>query len=140
MANDPDSHRYLYVPWTPGTDTFTPGEALAQHVASRHGKRPTVLAVTQAVVARRRWLASQNVVTERSGYVPNDAVVIVWCPTPKLMQKLDVDQARAVVLIEPASTRFEAWAKLVGAYNVVTREVMDAGLNDDAHEALAGIV
>lgn len=132
--------RYLYVPWTPGTDTFASGEALSKHVASLHRQRPTVLAVTQAGVARRRWLASQNVVTERSGYVPGDAVVIAWCPTPKLMQKLDVDKARAVVLIEPASTRFEAWAKLVGAFNVVTRKATDAGLTDGAREALAGVV
>lgn len=44
-----------------------------------------------------------------------------------------------MILIEPASIRFEAWAKLVGASNVVTGEVMDAGLNHDAREALQGI-
>lgn len=135
-----DEQRLLYVPWAPGIDTFTLGESLAKDLAGRLRTRATVLAATQASVARRRWLASQTVVTERSGYVPHGAVVVAWCPTPKLMQRLDIRKARAVILIEPAMTRFDAWAKLVGAQNALTREVMDARLTHAAEEALAGIV
>lgn len=140
MSNDSDAPRFFYVPWTLGIDTFALGEALGKQVAALHKKPPTVLAVTQAAVARRRWLATQNVVTERSGYVPHDAVVIAWCPTRKLMQKLDIEKVRAVILIEPAATQYLAWAKLVGAYDVLGREVMDAALTDPAREALAGVV
>jgi len=45
-----------------------------------------------------------------------------------------------VVLVEWIPGEFTAWAKLVGAYNVVTSEVMDAGLSPDALKALESIV
>lgn len=65
--------------------------------------------------------------------------MIAWCPTRKVMQKV-YDRKSIVILVEWPSDRFEAWAKLVGAYNVLTREVMDAGLTDAAKKALEGIV
>jgi len=45
-----------------------------------------------------------------------------------------------IVLVEWIPREFEAWAKLVGAYNVVTDEIMDANLRPTAIEALKGIV
>lgn len=133
------THQFLYLPWVHGADTFSAGEALGQHLADHFGRRPAVVAATRASVSARRYLSRQNLVTERSGYVPDDTLVIAWCPTRKLMQKVHSDK-NIVLLVEAPSTSFEAWAKLVGAYNLVTREVMATGLNDDAYAALKGIV
>ncbi|MFY9714170.1 MAG: hypothetical protein WAK00_11910 [Microbacterium sp.] len=133
------AHRFLYVPWTQGVDSFSVGEALGQHLATHFGRRPTVVAATRASVSARRYLSKQNIVTERSGFVPEDTVVIVWCPTRKVMQKV-VSDKNIVLLVEAPSTSFDAWARLVGAYNVFTQGVMDAGLNENAREALKGIV
>ena len=133
------AHQYLYVPWVDGEDMLGLGEALAQHVAGHFKRRPTVLTATRASVSTRLYLSKQVVVTERSGFVPDDTVVIAWCPTRKVMQKV-YDRNSIVVLIEWPSDSFEAWARLVGAYNVVTGDVMDARLNDVALEALKGVM
>lgn len=135
-----EAHRILYVPWTSGVDTFTAGEALAKHVSARLGQRPVVVAPTRAAVSAHKYLAAQKIVTERSGYVPSGSVVVAWCPTRKVMQKVVTQEATVVVLVEPAPTSFDAWAKLVGAYNVVTGVVMDAALTDASRKALHDIV
>ncbi|MCB8045021.1 hypothetical protein JM654_15365 [Microbacterium oxydans] len=133
------THQYLYVPWTDGVDMLAIGEALGLYVAQHFKVRPTIVTVTKQSVSTRRSFEKLNIVTERSGFVPENSVVIAWCPSRKVMQKV-YDRKNFVVLVEWPSERFDAWAKLVGAYNVVTREVMDAGLNDAATAALEGIV
>lgn len=132
-------HQYLYVPWTDGIDMLAVGEALGLYVAQHFKVRPTIVTVNKQSVSTRRNFAKLNIVTERSGFVPENTVVIAWCPTRKVMQKV-YDRKNFVILVEWPSTRFDAWAKLVGAYNVVTREVMDAGLNGTAKKALEGVV
>jgi hypothetical protein len=56
------------------------------------------------------------------------------------MEKVQHLKESVVVLVEWIPGEFDAWAKLVGAYNVATSEVMDAGLSPDALEALESIV
>lgn len=55
------------------------------------------------------------------------------------MQKV-YGRKNIVVLVEWPSERFEAWAKLVGAYKVVTREAPSTNLNSAAVKALKGVV
>lgn len=135
------THQYLYVPWTDGVDMLAIGEALGLYVAQHFKVRPTIVTVTvtKQSVSTRRSFEKLNIVTERSGFVPENSVVIAWCPSRKVMQKVN-DRKNFVVLVEWPSERFEAWAKLVGAYNVVTREVMSANLNNEAVKALEGVV
>lgn len=133
------THQYLYVPWTDGVDMLAIGEALGLYVAQYFKVRPTIVTVTKQSVSTRRSFEKLNIVTERSGFVPENSVVIAWCPSRKVMQKV-YDRKNFVVLVEWPSERFEAWAKLVGAYNVVTREVMSANLNNEAVKALEGVV
>lgn len=144
MTNEVDpeylKHQYLYLPWTDGVgDLLGAGEALGLYAAKHFNVRPTVVAASKQSVSTRRGFQKLNIVTERSGFVGENGVVIAWCPTRKVMQKV-YDRKNFVVLIEWPSVRFEAWAKLVGAYNVVTHEVMDAGLNEAAKKALEGVV
>lgn len=56
------------------------------------------------------------------------------------MSKISHLDRSVVVLVEWATESFAGWAKLVGAYNVVTGSVMDAGLSEEGHEALRAIV
>lgn len=133
------THQYLYVPWTDGADMLAIGEALGLYVAQHFKVRPTIITATKQSVSTRRSFQKLNIVTERSGFVPENTVVIAWCPTRKVMQKV-YDRESIVILVEWPGTRFDGWAKLVGAYNVVTRDVMDAGLNEAAKKALEGIV
>lgn len=143
MAIDPEylNHQYLYVPWVgDGTiDTVEGGKAIGLYVAQHYKVRPTILTVQKQNANYHREFDKLNIVTERSGFISENGVVIAWCPTRKVMQKL-YDRRNIVVMVEWPSDRFDAWAKLVGAYNVVTGEVMSAGLNEAAMKALEGIV
>lgn len=141
MAIDPEytKHQYLYVPWTDGMDTVAVGKAVGLYVAGQYKVRPTILCALKSNAEYHDEFKKLNVVTERTGFVGENGVVIAWCPTRKVMQKL-YDRKNFVVLVEWPSERFEAWAKLVGAYNVVTHEVMSTGLNEAATKALEGIV
>lgn len=140
-AVDPEymKHQYLYVPWTDGIDTVAAGKALGMYVADQYRAHPTILCAQKSNALHHREFNKLNVVTERSGYVGENGVVIAWCPTRKVMQKL-YDRKNIVVMVEWPSDRFDAWAKLVGAYNVVTGEVMETGLSEPAVKALEGIV
>lgn len=143
MAIDPEytKHQYLYVPWVDDStvDTIEGGKAIGLYVAKHYKVRPTILCPLKTNAAYHDEFKKLNVVTERSGFIRENGVVIAWCPTRKAMQKL-YDRKNIVVLVEWPSERLDAWAKLVGAYNVVTREVMSTGLNDAAVKALEGIV
>jgi hypothetical protein len=138
---DPEylKHQYLYVPWTDGIDTVSAGKALGLYVAHHHKVHPTVVTITKQNASFHDEFKKLNIVTERSGHVPENSVVIAWCPTRKVMEKVH-DRKSIVILVEWPSTRFEAWAKLVGAYNVITREVMNADLNEAGTKALEGII
>lgn len=138
---DPEylKHQFLYVPWIDGKDTLSAGKALGLYVAHHHKVRPTVVTVTKQNASFHSEFKQLNVVTERSGHVPENSIVIAWCPTRKVMDKV-YDRKSIVILVEWPSERFEAWAKLVGAYNVVTHKVMSADLNEAGTKALEGIV
>lgn len=142
MAIDPEymKHQYLYVPWVGDgkVDTVAGGKAIGLYVAQQFKVRPTILCPLRSNAAYHDEFKKLNVVTERSGFIGENGVVIAWCPSRKVMQKL-YDRKNIVVLVEWPSERFEAWAKLVGAYNVMTGEVMSTGLNDIATKALEGI-
>lgn len=45
-----------------------------------------------------------------------------------------------MILVEWPAENYAAWAKLVGAYNVLTRDVMTAGLTEIGTKALEGVV
>jgi hypothetical protein len=138
---DPEylKHQYLYVPWTDGIDTIEAGKALGLYVAQQFKVRPTIVCALKSNAEYHAEFKKLTVVTERSGNVGNNGVVIAWCPTRKVMQKV-YGQKNIVVMVEWPSDRFEAWAKLVGAYNVVSRQPMRSNLNDEAMKALEGIV
>ncbi|MEO2131173.1 MAG: hypothetical protein ABGX78_08050 [Microbacterium sp.] len=140
---DPEylKHQYLYVPWVDDSkvDTIEGGKAIGLYVAQHNKVRPTILCPLKSNAAYHDEFNKLTVVTERSGFVGENGVVIAWCPTRKVMQKLHGRQ-NIVVLVEWPSERFDAWAKLVGAYNVVTGEVMSAGLSEAGLKALEGIV
>ncbi|MEU4776465.1 hypothetical protein [Micromonospora sp. NPDC023633] len=52
------------------------------------------------------------------------------------MEKVQRLEKSAVALVEWSPGEFDAWAKLRGAYNAVTRQVMDSGLRPEAIKAL----
>lgn len=132
-------YQFFYLPSSLERDTFTLGEQLAEGFARHLARRVTVLAATQANVSSRRYLSKQHIVTERSGHIPDNTVVVAWCPTRKLLQRLSRTK-NVVLLVEPTSMSFDAWAKLTGAYNVATGEVMATGHDEAATKALEGIV
>lgn len=142
MSIDPEylKHQYLYVPWIEGHDIIDAGKALGIYVAQHHKARLTIVCPLKSNANYHKEFAKLPIVTERSGQVADGGVVLAWCPTRKLMDKIHHLEKSIVVLVEWPTENFEAWAKLVGAYNVVTREVMSANLSDDAIKTLEGIV
>jgi len=133
-------HQYLYVPWRDGVDTMPIGKALGLWVASQHSARMTVVCPLKSNAEDHPELARKEIVSERSGHVRDGGVVLAWCPTYKAMAKTYHLQKSVIVLTEWATPRFTGWAKLHGAHNVLTGEVMDAGLSDAGEELLRDIV
>lgn len=133
-------HRFIYVPRGTQKDTLALGKLLGLAVARERGARLTVLSAQKGGATHHSELAKQTIVTERSGSVPDGGVVLAWCPRPKTMEKLHHLESSTIVLVEWIPGEMAAWARLNEAYNVVTGEVMRAGLTDEALAALAGIV
>jgi hypothetical protein len=133
-------HHYIYVPRGQVKDTLEFGKKLGLAVARGHRVPLTVLSVQKSGATHHPELARQTIVSERSGHVQDGGVVLAWCPRHKTMEKLQHLEKSVVVLVEWIPGEMEAWAKLNGAYNVVTGEVMVAGLSAEAEEALDAIV
>ena len=133
-------HQYIYVPRGKTKDTIEPGKQLGLAVVRAHGTRLTVVTPLKNSATHHPELAKLEIVTERSGYPQDGGVVLAWCPTYKVMEKVQHLEKSVVVLVEWVPGEFEAWARLRGACNVVTGEVMDAGLSPEAAKALEGIV
>jgi hypothetical protein len=133
-------HRYIYVPRGTTKDTLQPGKLLGLAVARAHRVPLTVLAPQKNSATFHSELAKLNIVTERSGSVGDHGVVLAWCPRYKTMEKVQHLEKSVVVLVEWIPGEFEGWAKLHHAYNIVTGEVIDAGLSEEASEALERIV
>lgn len=133
------NHRYVYVPRGTEKDTIQLGKELGLAVAREHRAHLTVVAPRKDSATHHPELAKCDIVTERSGYPQDGGVVLAWCPTYKVMEKVQHLQHSVVVLVEWIPGEFEAWAKLLGAYNVITRETMDADLGAEASKALGAI-
>lgn len=133
-------HRYIYVPRGTGKNTIQAGKRLGLSVAREHHAALTVVAPRKDSATSHPDLTKLDLVTERSGYPRDGGVVLAWCPTYRVMEKVQHLEKSVIVLVEWIPREFEAWAKLHGAYNVVTGEVMDAGLSTEALGILEGIV
>jgi hypothetical protein len=135
---DPEylKHQYLYVPYSDGIDTIGAGKALGLYVAQQHKARLTIVTVQKSNANFHSEFNKLPVVTERSGAVQDGGVVLAWCPTYKAMDKVHRLGKSIVVLVEWPTTRFEGWAKLVEAYNVISRSVMESGLSEAGTKAL----
>lgn len=133
-------HRYIYVPRGTEKDTIQTGKRLGLAVAREHRAHLTVVAPRKDSAKHHPELAKLDIVTERSGYPQDGGVVLTWCPTYKVMEKVQHLEHSVVVLVEWIPGEFDAWAKLVGAYNVVTGQVMNGGLSAETSKALEGIV
>jgi hypothetical protein len=133
-------HQYIYVPRGTEKDTLALGKRLGLAVARELRARMTVLSVQKGGAAHHAELAKLPVVTERSGSMPDGGVVLAWCPRHKTMEKLQHLEKSVVVLVEWIPGEMDAWARLHEAYNVVTGEVMESGLEEEAIELLEGIV
>lgn len=133
-------HRYIYVPRGTMKDTLGAGKHLGLAVARELGVRLTVVAPRKDSATQHPELARLDIVTERSGYPQDGGVVLAWCPTYKVMEKIQHHEESVVVLVEWIPGEFDAWARLHKAYNVVTGEVMDAGFSAETLKALEGIV
>jgi hypothetical protein len=139
---DPEyvKHRYLYVPWTEEFDSFALGKALARYVEDHFRARLTVVCPQKSNAEYHSELAKLPIVTERTGTVADGGVVLAFVPTRKVMAKVHRLSKSIVIMVEDPSERFEVWARLVGAYNVLTRKVMSAGLSAAGTKALDGVV
>jgi len=133
-------HKYLYVPWTDGEDSIAIGKELGRHVARQCKTRLTVICATKQNATHHEEFRKLPIVTERSGGVVGGGVVLAWCPTRKVMDKAYRLEKSVVVLVEWPTENYAARARLVGAYNVMTREVMTSGLTDAGVKALEGVV
>jgi hypothetical protein len=133
-------HRYIYVPRGTETDTLQPGKRLALAVARGHGVPLIVLTPQKNSATFHSELAKLTIVTERSGGIADSGAVLAWCPRYKTMEKAQHLERSVIVLVEWIPGEFAAWAKLHRAYNFITREVMDAGLDEEAKNILERIV
>jgi hypothetical protein len=140
IAEEVLRHQYIYMPWEDGLDAVEAGKELALYVARERRGRLTVVCPVKSNATDHDELAKLPIVTERSGAVVDGGVVLAWCPTYKVMEKLGRLHKSVIVLVEWPPERFDGWAKLVGAYNALTGEVMASGLSAAGLKILEQIV
>ncbi|MER7609746.1 hypothetical protein [Nocardioides sp. NPDC127503] len=140
LLDEAHNHRYIYVPRGEVKDSLTLGKELGLAVARARQLPLTVLTPQKISATHHAELAKLTIVTERSGHIADGGVVMVWCPRFKTMEKLHHLEKSVIVLVEWVPGEMEPWAKVTGAYNVATGEVMDAALSAEAQKALEGIV
>lgn len=131
-------HKYIFVPWG-GRSTVEDGKRVGLYVHSRLGGGLTVVCPYRKGVANHDELAKLPVVTQRSGQVPDGGVVLAFRPSHKVMEKVYGLDDSVVVLVEGPTWRFNGWARLVGAYNPVTGQLMESGLSAEGVQILDDI-
>lgn len=65
--------------------------------------------------------------------------IFAWCPTYKVMDRVYHLTKSVVILIEWPDARFDGWAELAGAYNVLAGGVMESGLSEGGLEILGQV-
>lgn len=138
MADELLNHKCIYVPWVKSERKSDLAVQIAGHL-QQHYRAPLTVVVTRKPnlpEALSRWPS----VSERSGYVEDGGVVLAYYPTYKVLEKIQHLEASVIVMLEWATDPQFGWARLHGAYNVVTGEVMHSGLTDDNREVLDRIV
>jgi hypothetical protein len=138
LSDDLVSHQYIYVPWIDEHPIYEIAAPLALHL-QKHFHAPLTV-VCQQKSGVPELLRKSAVVTERSGDVRDGGIVLVYCPSNKLMDKISRLEKSIVVLVEWANTSHSGWAKLHEAFDVSNERLMESDLNDGARKTLDAIV
>ncbi|SDI87063.1 hypothetical protein SAMN04488693_1293 [Arthrobacter subterraneus] len=131
-------HQFIYVPWVQDKPVYQNTPALALYLRDKHRARLTVVCSTKSNVPDE--LTKTPSVTERSGSIMDGGIVFAYCPTYKAMSKTTRLEKSVIVVVEWPTESYEGWAKLVGAYNVITSAVMSTNLTEAGRKELEGIV
>jgi len=131
-------HQFIYVPWVDDKPVYQSTPQLALYLQKKHHARLTVMCNMKSNAPD--GLGKAPVVTERSGSVVDGGVVFAYCPTYKVMSKITHLKKSIIVVVEWPTESYEGWARLVGAYNVVTGAVMSTNLTDEGRKELDGIL
>lgn len=132
------SHQFIYVPWVDDKPVYQHTPQLALYLQKEHRARLTVVCNMKSNVPDS--LQKVPAVTERSGSVVDGGVVFAYCPTYKVMCKVTRLEKSIIIVVEWPTESYEGWARLVGAYNVVTGVVMSTNLTDAGRKELDGIL
>lgn len=132
------THQFIYVPWVDEKPVYQSAPQLAMYLQKKHHARLTVVCNMKSNAPE--GLGKAPVVTERSGRVVDGGVVFAYCPTYKAMNKIAHLKKSIIIVVEWPTESYEGWARLVGAYNVVTGAVMSTNLTDEGHKELDGIL
>ena len=131
-------YQYVYVPWVDDKPVYEHSPQLALYLQKKHQARLTVVSPQKPDIPD--VLKAAAAVTERSGTVVDGGVVFAYCPTYKVMRKVTRLKKSIVIVVEWPTESYEGWARLVGAYNVVTGAVMSTNLTDAGRKELDGIL
>lgn len=131
-------HQFIYIPWVSDKPVYQHSPQLALYLQQKHRARLTVVCNTKSNIPD--VLKKASAVTERSGSVVDGGVVFAYCPTYKVMRKATRLQKSVIIVVEWPTESYEGWARLVGAYNVVTGAVMSTSLTDAGRRELDGIL
>lgn len=132
------THQFIYVPWVDDRPVYQSTPQLALYLQKKHHARLTVVCNMKSNAPD--GLGKVPVVTERSGSVVDGGVVFAYCPTYKVMSKITRLEKSIIMVVEWPTESYEGWARLVGAYNVVTGAVMSTNLTDDGRKELDRIL
>jgi hypothetical protein len=131
-------HQFIYVPWVDDKPVYQHSPQLAMYLQRKHQSRLTVVCALKSNIPDVFKKAPS--VTERSGSVADGGVVFAYCPTYKVMNKVTRLKKSIVIVVEWPTESYRGWARLVGAYNVVTGAVMSTNLTDAGRKELEGIL
>lgn len=136
------AHRYVYVPYSTNEVDKECAYAAAQFIAQHHGEKLAIVTSQRSDVDDVDYIdTSGGVTTNKYGSAPSNQVTLAWLPNRRTMSKhIYSRNQKALVLVEEIDTPLNAWARVVGAFNLDTEEVMSHGFSSEAHKALSALV
>lgn len=132
------AEKNFYIPWNAERPVYTLGLPLARRL-QEVDDRPITVVCPDASNAPVRAVAT-SVVTEREGTVVDGGIVLAYCPSHQLARKFVHLENSLIIVAEWRKASFLGWARLVGAHNVVTGELLSDGLSADGRRAVDQIV
>lgn len=116
------SQRLFYLPWIDGVNTYEKGIQLGKAIATELGIGRTFVVPSKNHL--HPSLNRENVVTPRSGSGSYGSLKVLLFPDMRMGTRFLKHRQSPLLVVEHLSYKFDSWAKIHGAFNLQTSEIM----------------